>query len=151
TGRARASVRHLVLASMFAALAALPLVIAAAPVFSVGIAVTPSKSSQTVAATPNPAVIRPSTALPAATPRRVIPSWATILRMLWTGGVILQLGFLGWQLLRLRRMQRAGIPWLEGRDLTRTLAAECGVSRTVEVLLHEEIQAPVTCGALRPV
>src|SRR5262245_29432282 len=101
TGRARASVRHLVLASMSAALAALPLVIAAAPVFSVGIAVTPSKSSQTVAATPNPAVIRPSTALPAATPRRVIPSWATILRMLWTGGVILQLGFLGWQLLRL--------------------------------------------------
>ena len=49
------------------------------------------------------------------------------LRVLWAGGAMLQLGFLGWQLLRLRRIQRTGIPWLEGRDLARMLAAECGV------------------------
>jgi ankyrin repeat protein len=71
--------------------------------------------------------------------------------VLWALGASLQLGFLGWQLLRLRRLQRAGIPWLEGRNLVRSLAAECGVRGTVDVLLHEEIPAPVTCGALRPV
>jgi ankyrin repeat protein len=59
--------------------------------------------------------------------------------------------FLGWQLFRLRRIQRAAIPWLNGRDLVRALAAESCVSRRVDVLLHEEIQAPVTCGAIRPV
>ncbi len=71
--------------------------------------------------------------------------------MLWGGGASLQLGLLAWQLLRLRRIQRAGVPWLEGRDLARMLAAECGVRGTVDVLLHEEIPAPVTCGVLRPV
>ena len=80
-----------------------------------------------------------------------MPSWSTILPGFWATGALLQLGFLGWQLLRLRRIQRAGVPWLEGRDLVRMLAGECGVSRTVDVLLHEEIQAPVTCGTLRPV
>jgi ankyrin repeat protein/beta-lactamase regulating signal transducer with metallopeptidase domain len=150
SGHARASVRHLVLASTFAALAALPLVIAAAPGVRVDIAITPSKTVQAVAA-PIPAVISPSTAAPGAAPGWVIPSWTMIVRVLWAGGAMLQLGFLGWQLLRLRRIQRTGVPWLEGRDLTRILAAECGVSRTVDVLLHEEIPAPVTCGALRPV
>ena len=42
-GHSRAAVRHLILASTFAALAALPLVIAAAPGVRVDIAVTPSK------------------------------------------------------------------------------------------------------------
>ena len=150
-GRARAAVRHLILASTFAALAALPLVIAAAPGVRVDIAVTPSKPAQTVAAAPAAAVISPSTAAPVAAPGWVLPSWTTMMLVLWAGGALLQLGFLGWQLLRLRRIQRAGVPWLEGRDLARMLAAECGVRGTVDVLLHEEIPAPVTCGALRPV
>src|SRR5262249_44763413 len=122
-GRERASVRHLVLASTFAALAALPLVIAA-PGVRVDIAITPSEPVRGVAAAPIPAVISPSTAASAAAPVWVIPSWTTILRVLWAAGAMLQLGFLAWQLLRLRRIQRAGVPWLEGRDLARTLAGE---------------------------
>ena len=74
-GRARASVRHLILASTFAALAALPLVIAAAPGLRVDIAVTPAKPAQTVAAAPAAAVISPSTAAPVAAPGWVLPSW----------------------------------------------------------------------------
>jgi beta-lactamase regulating signal transducer with metallopeptidase domain len=150
-GRARASARHLILASTFAALAALPLVIAAAPGIRVDIAVTPSKPTQTVATVPAPAVINSPAVAPAPAQRWGGPSWATILRAVWAGGAMLQLAFLGWQLLRLRRTQRAGIPWLEGRQLVRMLAGECGVRTAVDVLLHEKIPAPVTCGVLRPV
>jgi ankyrin repeat protein len=35
--------------------------------------------------------------------------------------------------------------------MVRMLAGECGIRKSVDILLHEEIQAPVTCGALRPV
>src|SRR4029077_512611 len=37
-----------------------------------------------------------------------------------------------------------------GELLVRTLAAEAGIRRRVEVLSHEEIVAPITCGLLRP-
>jgi bla regulator protein blaR1 len=150
-GRAKASVRHLVLASTFAALIALPLVIAAAPGVRVDIAVRPPRPAQTVAPTALPAGITPSAAAPVGAARWVIPSWTTIMRVVWAGGTMLQLGFLGWQLLRLRRIQRAGVPWLEGRDLVQKLAGEYGVRRKVDILLHEEIAAPITCGVLRPV
>ena len=151
SARAAASVRHVILASAFAALVTLPLVMARAPGFRVDIAVAPSHPAQTSASTPAPPVDRmPAEAAPVAH-ASAMPSWGTILRVLWAGGVILQFGFLGWQLLRLRRMQRTAVPWLEGRRLVRTLAAECGVSRTVDVLLHEEIPAPVTCGSIHPV
>src|SRR5438067_1796370 len=125
--RARASVRHLVLASTFAALATLPLVIAAGPVLRVDIAVTPAKPVQAVAAAPAAAVISPSSGAPVAVPGWVLPSWTTTMLVLWAGGALLQVGLLGCQLLGLRRIQRAGVPWLEGRELVRMLAAECGV------------------------
>src|SRR5262249_18415731 len=51
---------------------------------------------------------------------------------------------------RLRRMRSDGLPSLELGRLTRSLADESGVRRPVEVLLHQEIQAPLTCGTLRP-
>ncbi len=150
-GRARASVRHMVLASTFAALAALPLVIAAAPTLRVDIAVASARPRRTVPAPPAAAIISPLSAAPVVAPGWVLPSWTTVMLVLWAGGALLQLRFLGWQLLRLRSIQRAGVPWLEGRELARVLAAESGVRGPVDVLLHEEIPAPVTCGALRPV
>src|SRR5262249_59346180 len=104
-----------------------------------------------VPARPSPAVNSPSTAASAVAPGWVIPSWTTILRVLWAAGAMLQLGFLGWQLLRLRRIQRAGVPWLEGREIVRMLAGECGVRKSVDILLHEDIAAPVPSGGFRPV
>src|SRR5690242_18114236 len=150
-GRARASVRHLVLAGTFAALAALPVVMAAVPGLRMDITIAPAKPVHAVAAATVPAIVSPGTAAPEAARGWVTPPWTTLLRVVWAGGAMLQLALLGWQLLRLRRIRRSGIPWLEGRDSARMLARECGVSRTVDVLLHEEIEAPVTCGTIRPV
>jgi beta-lactamase regulating signal transducer with metallopeptidase domain/ankyrin repeat protein len=148
-GRARASVRHLVLAAMFAALIALPLVIALAPGIRIDVAVAPSMPTAAHASVSTET--SPATAAVVAARSWVLPSSTEILRAVWAGGAILQLVFLGWQLLQLRRIRRAGVPWLEGRELVRTLAGECGVRKSVDILLHEDILAPVTCGGVRPV
>ena len=150
-GRSSASVRHLVLASMFAALIALPLVITSAPGIRIDFAVKSSTPAQTIGTTQVPSDLSPAAAAPAGTRTRPLPSWKEILRVVWIGGAILQFGFLAWQLLRLRRVRRAGVPWLEGREQVRRLAGECGVRKSVDVLLHENIVAPVTCGGVRPV
>jgi beta-lactamase regulating signal transducer with metallopeptidase domain len=52
---------------------------------------------------------------------------------------------------RLRRIRREGLPWPEIRQLVQSLAAVCGIRRSVEVLMHEEIPAPLTFGVFRPV
>jgi ankyrin repeat protein len=41
------------------------------------------------------------------------------------------------------------LPWPELRELTQSLVDETGVRLSVEVLLHEEIPAPLTCGVWR--
>ena len=152
---ARASRRHLLLAATFAALLAIPLVAVAAP----GVAIELAAPAPSVASpAPAPAAVAP--AAPAA-PARVepaaastsswqLPSWASMLRAGWIAGALLLLLSLVVDLLRLGRLRRNGLPSLELDGLTRSLAAECGVRRRVEVLLHEEIKAPLTCGAIRP-
>ncbi len=51
---------------------------------------------------------------------------------------------------RLIRIGRQGIPWLEARELVRNLCEENGISRDVPILLHEAVAAPLTYGALQP-
>jgi hypothetical protein len=57
---------------------------------------------------------------------------------------------LGRDLWRRRPIRRDGLPCPELRALTQSLAAECGVRRSVEVLLHEDIAAPLTFGLWHP-
>src|SRR5262249_44826226 len=73
-GHSRGAVRPLILATTFGALAALPLVIAAAPAVRVEIAVAPSKPVRTVAAAAIAAVVSPPPAAPVAA-TWVLPSW----------------------------------------------------------------------------
>src|SRR5262249_17512196 len=77
-------------------------------------------------------------------------SWITIARMVWLCGALMLLFQLGLELWRLRRIRRDGLPWPERDELMRTLAHECGVKRPIELLLHEGILAPLTCGIWRP-
>src|SRR5262245_47293015 len=159
---ARASVRHLLLAATLAAVLALPLIVWAAPEVIIG--VPASQASESTDLRPS----APSVALPATTitslPSRAtersswsfpssswsLPSWMTIVRTVWLAGVFLLLAQLAVDLRRLYRIRREGRPWLERRDLAQSLASECGVRRKVEVLLHEGIPGPLTCGIWRP-
>jgi bla regulator protein blaR1 len=153
--RAQASIRHLILSAMFAALLALPLIIFTAPAVTIEIPV--SRMSDSIAApraAPQPGVfVSPANG---ATGRVTSISehvsgqfWLTAIRAGWAAGAILLLMLLAFDLWRLRRIVRNGLPWPDLRRLTQSLAEDSGVRRPVDVLLHEEIPAPLTCGAWR--
>ena len=81
---------------------------------------------------------------------RSLPSFATLLRFLWAAGAMLLLVLLAIELRRLRALRRGGLPWLGQNELIRSLAVTSGVHRSVDVLLHEAVSAPLTCGVWRP-
>jgi ankyrin repeat protein len=152
---ARASVRHLLLSMMFATLLALPLIIFTAP--AVMIEVPVSRATDYTAASrvePQSDVFIPPTS---SFTGRLIPesshwsaqSWLTMIRGGWIAGAMLLLVLLAVDLWRLSRIRRKGLPWPEVRKLTQSLVDESGVRRSVEVLLHEGIPAPLTCGVWR--
>ncbi|RPJ75998.1 MAG: hypothetical protein EHM24_03165 [Acidobacteria bacterium] len=78
-------------------------------------------------------------------------SGIAVVRGLWLSGATLLLAQLGVVLWRLRRMRRTGIPRLDLHGALRSLSAEAGVHRTVEIVVHEEAPLPFTFGILRPV
>ena len=150
--RARASVRHLLLAATFAAVLALPFTVFVAP--PVGIAVTtaappaqPAPSTVQIPASPGAAAGPAGESAPAS----VALSWTTPVRAIWMAGaavVLVQLGLVLW---RLRRLRRSGLPWPEMRGAIRSLAADAGISRSVDVVVHEAVLSPLTFGTRHPV
>ncbi len=150
----RAAMRHLLLVATFAAVLALPLAASVVPEIAIGIPVV------FASATPRPATATP---VPAEAPSlrsgagdvnagRTRPiSWATVIRAGWIAGTALCLVPLALVLWRLGRLRRTGLPWPELRGAVRWLAADTGVGRPVDVLLHEDVPSPLTFGTRRPV
>ena len=52
-----------------------------------------------------------------------------------------------WQV---RRLRRTAIPWTGGRERVQLLALARGVRRRFDLVLHEAVAGPMTCGVLRP-
>jgi beta-lactamase regulating signal transducer with metallopeptidase domain/ankyrin repeat protein len=163
--RARASVRHLLLASTLGALIALPLAAALAPDLVVAIRL-PQATDPSAVPTDAAAVAR---AQAPARPEGLVSSastsldgaraaWQTstgmsipaLLRLLWAAGAILLLAFLANALRKVRAVRRCGIPWLAGQTAAEALARDSGISRPLTIILHEDVPAPVTCGWSSP-
>lgn len=154
--RARASVRHLWLAATLGSLAALPLVAVAAP--SVTFAVPAAYSS----IAPQPALDaaphgsnadRDEHAAVTGEPARArwtAPSWIAIARLVWIAGVAAMLVSLAVSLARIRRIRQGGLPRTDLATKMRALADDAGVRRPIDVMEHEGIPAPLTCGLWRP-
>src|SRR5262245_20326586 len=153
--RARASVRHLQLTATLASVLALPLIVLAVPELTIGVlAPQAGESADLIPAAPPVALTAPTIAsLPSRATGSApwsLPSWLTIIRTVWLAGALLLLAQFAVDLRRLYRIRRDGLPWWKGRELMRSLASECGIRRKVEVLLHEGIPGPLTCGIWRP-
>jgi beta-lactamase regulating signal transducer with metallopeptidase domain len=163
--RARASVRHLLLASTLGALIALPLAAALAPDLVVAIRL-PQATDPGTAPTNAAAVAR---AQAPARPEGLVSSANTslagaraawqastgmsipaVLRLLWAAGAVLLLAFLANALRKVRAVRRSGIPWLAGQTAAEALARDSGISRPLTIILHEDVPAPVTCGWSSP-
>jgi bla regulator protein blaR1 len=153
TRRARASVRHLVLASAFSVLLTLPALVAVLPARAIHV---PVALVTNVAHPPAPIERSADDTVGArgspntATAGRGSLSILRVLRVIWVAGVLLFLTPLALSLWRLRRICRTGIPWLDGEPNIKRLAAEPGVRWPVDVLVHEAVQVPLTCGFVRP-
>ena len=154
--RSRASVRHAVLAAMFGALVALPLVSLITPKIRVGLTIVQEKE-------PAPTIVIPATSrTPRAEPSSQEPGGARAdsrvpmyrlsdwLLMGWMSGValfLLPLAVGTWQVMVLRR---SGLPWLRGQATVDRLAASGGIAVQVELLIDESLPGPMTCGLFRP-
>jgi beta-lactamase regulating signal transducer with metallopeptidase domain len=150
---ARASVRHLVIASCFVALIVLPALLAGAPAMTIDVPVT---AVATLTAPPQtPAVAQPRSPLTRAAeiPRPIWPDVTVgeALRAIWIGGTILFLIPIATVLWKLSTIRRTGIPVAWHRDALAHLAASRGVNKPVELVEHEAVPGPMTFGITRPV
>jgi bla regulator protein BlaR1 len=147
--RARASVRHLALAATFASLLGLPLVFITVPGVTIAVPVSHAVAVPRTLAAPI-AHTQPTLASTPATSALPSVSWPTLIRWAWIVGATLLAMQLAVGLARVRRIRRNGLPWPESRALAQSVAAECGVHRRIEILLHEDLPAPLTFGVWRP-
>jgi ankyrin repeat protein/beta-lactamase regulating signal transducer with metallopeptidase domain len=153
---AQASTRHLILSLTCTALLSLPLAFVVVPgvVFQVPV-VGASEPVPEATDGERPSAFTPSRADVAARSdanarRSYTPTISTLARVAWLSGTVLLLCSLAAAVWRLVHMRRRGLPWPELRTRARRLASDAGIRRPVEVLLHEDVVAPVTCGILRP-
>ena len=155
--RARASVRHLVLAAAFGALLALPVASFVAPGITIPIPIataspsTPLRPFPPVVEIDSPAA---SAVDHASRPARLNvpwPSWPLLVAGIWALGVMLFLLPVCAGLMQVRALRRSGVAWPRGQALADTLVREAAIRRRVDVLLHDAVPGPVTCGVARPV
>ena len=78
------------------------------------------------------------------------PSAGTLLLAGWFAGALLFLLRMIVGLRQVHSLRRFGLPWREGQIMVDRLALDTGVRRRVEVLVHESLPAPVTCGVVQP-
>ena len=147
---ARASVRHLVIASSFAALIALPVLLMAAPAMTIDVPVTVSPATMDLIfsqATMDDVPPPPGNAVTQA----LRPSFANVFRAIWLAGTIVFLIPVMAVLWRLSMIRRTGLPTAWRRDEVAQLARQRGVTKPVEVVEHEAVPGPMTFGINRPV
>jgi beta-lactamase regulating signal transducer with metallopeptidase domain len=149
--QARASVRHLVIASCFVALIALPALLAGAPAMTIDVPV----SSGTITASPPAPAAEPPPSTIAAAERQplVLPDLApgAALRAIWLAGTLLFLIPVATVLWKLATIRRTGIPVAWHRDALAQLAASRNVNKPIELVEHEAAASPMTFGITRPV
>src|SRR5262245_55958716 len=140
--RLSAAVRSLILASVFGLLLALPIASLMLPARAFEVPVAGSlplapEPVGPVASLPGSSVavaIAPST-----TSHFGMPSTQTSLLLLWAVGATAFMTPLVTGLLGIRRLRACGRPW-----------ANASLPSSVDVVLHDQLRVPVTCGVRRP-
>lgn len=152
--QAKASVRHLLLAATFAAVLVLPVAIAIAPQIAIPIAThalpgpaSPNATRVASQAAGAPALAREQPSAPGAWTEL---SWAALLGWAWAAGSAVMGLFLAVGIMRVARLRRNALPRADLRELSRSLRAEVGLATDIDVLEHEAVSAPLTCGVWRP-
>jgi bla regulator protein blaR1 len=153
---ARASARHLVIATSFIALVALPPLIAFVPAMAIDVPIAKVQTASLTLGNPNEGLAPSahgaarivSSAAERALPGLTLVQWA---RIIWGAGAIVFLIPIASALWRLSMIRRTGLPVAWHRAELASLADARGVSLPVELLEHEAVPGPMTFGIGRPV
>ena len=153
--RRRASIRHVMLATAFIVLLALPVVTVVIPARQVAVPVPePVQNILEVTSVLASAATMPSfthTAMPPSGSRPSnVPPLSGLLSIAWAGGAVIVLAHMMTGLMRVRRTRRHGLPWLDVGQLL-AIMAPAPLRRHVSILLDDGIDGPMTCGVVRPV
>jgi uncharacterized protein (TIGR03435 family) len=153
--QSRAALRHLLLLAVLATVFVLPIAALVLPVFAVPLpdrvplmaAATASESQSGVALMPLPdaAVTRSVTH---SSGRMSITQLVLMVEGLGATLAVFPLIAGLWQTRRLRLAARR---WPRGQTRIERLASGAGIRRHVDVLVHDDLPGPVTCGVWRPV
>ena len=150
-GRSRASVRHCLLAATFGVLLLLPVAAIIAP--PVRLVVHAAEQAPAAPALPGAALLGPAVTAPSVS---VAPQPASklslpaLLLAAWLGGMAFFVAPVILGLWRVRSLRRSALPSPHGQSLADRLRREAGIRRRVEVLQHEDLPGPMTCGVLHP-
>jgi beta-lactamase regulating signal transducer with metallopeptidase domain len=145
----RAAVRHALLAAMFGVILLLPVGNVLMPPLHVGVL---DGVGQADGFASGESVLRFGfgTRVAASEPHLSRFSLSNLLLAGWGAGVTLFLLPMAVGLWQIRLIRRSGLPWQWGQSLVEALALDGGIHRRVEILLHEALPGPMTCGVLRP-
>jgi bla regulator protein BlaR1 len=152
--RSRASVRHALLAASLAALLALPIAAFLVPPMRIAVEqqpTVPSHQAEAIDRTQPYALTDANTGITPSISRRSLPTLYDLLLAGWFAGTALLLSRMIAGLWQVHCLHQFGLPWRLGQAVVERMALDAGISRYVEVLLHESLPAPVTCGVVRPV
>jgi bla regulator protein BlaR1 len=138
--RARASVRHLVLAALFSFLLLLPLAERFAPRWNIAV------QNETIANVER-ASSRPLVTATGRAPAS--PAFPFTFFHAYAAGATLLLGWLALGVLRLRRLERDADVWLDGTARMNEIAHEANIRRPALVVLSSEVHVPMTFGFRR--
>ncbi|MGH9572661.1 MAG: TIGR03435 family protein [Candidatus Acidiferrales bacterium] len=151
----RASVRHAILAAGFGVLLALPIAAIIAPPLHIALpiaqgsstlATNPVQSFDETSLVPRAATNAPSSAQSETTSFSLFD----LVFALWAIGAAIFLAPVIIGLWQVRSLRRTALPWPHGNSVASAIANELKISRGIEVLLHEAVAGPMTCGIFHP-
>jgi len=153
----RAAVRHALLAAMFGVMLLLPIASVVVRPVQLGVPVAAQNRASTLSPvmsgidqTPPVAMAYDPGDAVISVPRSSRISLSNLLLAGWLAGGAIFLLPLVIGLWQIRLLRRSGLPWRHGQSLAETIAHDAGVRRRIEVLLHETVPGPMTCGIVHP-
>lgn len=146
--KTRASLRHMVLAALFAFLLLLPLADRFAPA-AVGLDIPEARVAPVLQTLPKiapPALIQPviQPAIQPAIDTRL--DWRGLATNIYLAGAALLLAWLAVGVFRLRRLAESGEVWLDGTKRMNEIAHEANIRRPALLVLSPETAVPLTFG-----
>jgi uncharacterized protein (TIGR03435 family) len=152
----RASVRHLLLATAFFVLLALPATAFVTPSRDVGVSIGAPAATlgvETVGSVDETTSVSGSArsgGSPGILRALTVPSAVTLVLVAWLAGTTTFLVLMIGGLMRVRSLRRHGLPWREGEAMVADIAKREAMRRPVQLLVDDCIRGPMTCGVVRP-